>query len=143
MTTELGFDDLVDAWIRASEYHRGRVHDYWAARFDLMCLEFDVFTPDFSRDEQFLWWFGGLLAKDCSHRFGSGILEIPAAVGDFIRPWRQQVLAVDVERSELLREMLATLLRTIAPQAIRGTTTLERLIELGLPKDVPEPFDDV
>ena len=142
MTTELGFDDLVEAWIRGSEFRRGRVHDYWTARFDLMCLEFDIFTSEFSSDQHFLWWFGGILANESSHRFGSGILEVPAAVADFMGPWRRQVMAVDAQRSQLLRGVLAELLRTVAPRAIDGTTTLERLIEAGLPRYVPDPFDE-
>ena len=141
MTTELGFDDLVEAWIRAREPGGGPVHDYWTARLDLMCLEFDVVTAAFTEDERSLWWFGELVATDCSHRFGAGIYEVPRVVGDFSRLWSRQVMVADSERSRLLREMLEALLLTIAPEAIRCATTIEQLIELGLPNGVPDPSD--
>lgn len=141
MTTELGFDDLVDAWIRAREPSGGPVHDYWTPRFDLMCLEFDVVTTAFTEDERSLWQHGELLAKDCLHRFGAGHYEVPKVVAAFSRHRSRQIQAVDTDRSRVLREILAALLLTIAPDAIHSATTLERLIELGLPEDVPDPFD--
>lgn len=141
MTTDLAFDDLVETCICANEPGGGPVHDYWAARFDLMCLEFGIVTSNFSRDEQSLWWFGELVARDCSHRFGSGIYEMPRVVADFSRLWSRELTIAESDRARVLREMLAALLLKIAPDAIHSATTLERLIELGLPKDVPDPFD--
>ena len=66
---------------------------------------------------------------------------MPRVVADFSRLWSRELTIAESDRARVLREMLAALLLKIAPDAIHSATTLERLIELGLPKDVPDPFD--
>jgi hypothetical protein len=139
--SELVLDDLVEAWIRAREYQEGSVSEYWSLRFDLMCLEFDIVPPTFDRDQTWLWEHGDRIASDSSHRMWAGVYEVPRVVADFGRTWNRRLMTIEHERSAQMREMLRDCVLTTAPHAERGSTTLDRLIELGLDPIVPDADD--